>query len=227
LLGGSPEGLKLLTGEGLKGGRFGLMAPGQSGTSSSSGSSSSGSSGSSSSTSTSSSANPLQTDFQTLQTDTEAILAKSQVTVAQLTAVTVDFQKLASEATSKPDQSKLTTLANDIQALNGQLPTTTQASQLQADYTAVLQSEGITDTTLIAQTIADINTVVQASNITAADLSKLAADETAIKNDLPAKGPATWGGGPPSGMGFFPHGPMGDPFGHGPMGGRFGGSWQG
>jgi hypothetical protein len=173
-----------------------------------------------------------------LQTDTQAILAKSQVTVAQLTAVNVDFQKLASEATSKPDQSKVTTLTNDLQALKGQLPTSTQASQLQADFTAVLQSEGITDTALITQTITDINTVVQASNVTAADLSKLAADETAIKNDLPAKGPGAWGGGPPSGMvswgggpssGMvsFPHGPMGDSFGPGPMGGRFGGDWQG
>jgi hypothetical protein len=135
------------------------------------------------------------------------------VTVAELTAVRADFQKIASEATSPPGSTQVTTLANDVQALNGQLPTAAQTTQMQADYTAVLQSQGITDQSLINQVISDINVVVQSANITSADLATLSADQTAIKNDL---GTST------SGSGTVTTSATGMPF-PGPMGGNLGG----
>ena len=214
LLGGSPGSLVVLGGGGLGGGFGGGMITGRLGTGQQwamNGSTSTSSSSSTTSTPPSSTGptDQLKTDFQTLQTDTQAIQAKSQVTVAELTAVKSDFNKLQSEATSKPSQAKVTTLTNDITALNGQLPNATQTTQLGADYTAVLQSEGITDTTLITQTIGDINAVVQSANLTAADLTTLAADQTAIKNDLGSTAP-TGSTGAPVGMGF-PIGPDGWP----------------
>jgi hypothetical protein len=175
----------------------------------------------------------LKTDLQKLHDDVQAILGKSQVTIAELTAVRADFERIASEATSQLDSTKTAALTNDIQALNGQLPTAAQTTQLQADYTAVLQSQGITDQTLINQTMSDINAVVQSANITAADLATLSADQAAIKSDLGtnASGGSTSG---PSGMPF--PGPMGGDFGGGQwivrsnrgfMGGKFGGPWMG
>jgi hypothetical protein len=222
LLGGSPSSLVLLGGGGLGGGGGfgGRFNPGSPGTPTQG--------------STSSSSDPLKTDFQKLQSDLQGILGKSQVTVAELTAVRGDFQKIASESTSQPDSTKVTTLTNDIQALNGQLPTAAQTTQLQTDYTAVLQSQGITDQTLINQTISDINALVQSANITTADLATLSADQTAIKNDLGtnASGSAT---NATYGMPMMP-GPMAGGFGGGPafvrsgggfMGGRSGGPWMG
>jgi hypothetical protein len=174
LLGGSPASLELLGGEGVGRGFGGPLGMGQAGTSQQG--------------STSSSSDPSKTDLQKLQSDVEGILAKSQVTVAELTAVRTDFQKIASEATSPPGSTQVTTLANDVQALNGQLPTAAQLTQLQADYTAVLHSQGITDQSLINQVISDINAVVQSANITSADLATLSGDQTAIKNDLGTNG---------------------------------------
>jgi hypothetical protein len=219
LLGGSPASLTLLGGGGLGHGFGGPLNSAPAGTNAQG--------------STSSSTDPLKTDFQKLQSDVQSILAKSQVTVAQLTAVRADFQKIASAATSKPDSTKVTTLTNDIQAQNGQLPTAAQTTHLQADFTAVLQSQGITDQTLINQTISDINALVQSANISAADLATLSADQTAIKNDL---GTNASGGATNSTSGMPLPGLMAGRFGRGGwavrssdgfMGGKFGGPWMG
>jgi hypothetical protein len=162
-------------------------------------------------------------DFQKLRSDRQAIEDKSQVTVADLAAVRNDFSKIESESTSQPDATKLQTLTNDINALTGQLPTAAQATQIQADYTAVLQSQGITDQTLINQTVADINTVVQASGLTSADVTTIAADRKAIQTDMANNSNASSGStSTPSGH-PFPFGPRGGGFGGGRMGGRLGG----
>jgi hypothetical protein len=218
LLGGSPASMVLLGGEGLGRGFGGPLIMGQAGTSQQG--------------STSSSSDPVKTDFQKLQSDVQGILAKSQVTVAELTAVRADLQKIASEATSPPGSTQVTTLTNDVQALNGQLPTATQTTQLQTDYTAVLQSQGITDQNLINQVISDINAVVQSANITSTDLATLSADQTAIKNDLGANG----SGSATTSTTTMPFpGPIGGGFGggrwvarsgNGFRGGSFGGPWM-
>jgi hypothetical protein len=127
----------------------------------------------------------LQTDFKQLQTDLHAIAAKSGVTVAQEVAVQDDFQAIQKAATGAPSSATQTTLQTDLKALNGLLPTTAQKStQLQTDYTALLNSEGVTDQTLVTKTITDLNAIVQASNVTDADLSKIIADRQAIATDL-------------------------------------------
>jgi hypothetical protein len=224
LVGGSPASLMLLGGGGLGGGFGGPIMVSQAVTSQQG--------STSSSSSNSSASDPLKTDFQKLQSDVQGILAKSHVTVAELTAVRADSQKIASEATSPLGSTQVTTLTNDVQALNGQLPTAAQTTQFQADYTAVLQSQGITDQTLISQTISDINAVVQSANITSADLATLAADQTAIKNDL---GTSTSGGQTNVTYGMPFPGPMGGNLGggrvivrsgNGFMGGGSGGPWM-
>jgi hypothetical protein len=126
----------------------------------------------------------LQTDLKKLQTDLQAINDKSQVTPALLAAVRNDAQKIQSEATTAPSQTTLSTLESDVKALNGQLPTSAQTTQLDSDFTAVVQSEGVTDSSLISQTISDIAAVVAATNITSSDLSTIAADQKAIQTDI-------------------------------------------
>jgi hypothetical protein len=145
----------------------------------------------------------LQTDLQKLQTDLQAINDKSQVTPALLAAVRNDVQKIQSEATTAPDSTKLTTLENDVKAVNGQLPTDAQKSQLESDFTAVVQSEGVTDSSLISQTVSDIEAVVTATNVTATDLSTIAADQKAIQTDLGAATGATAATGQTAGADFL------------------------
>jgi hypothetical protein len=176
----------------------------------------------------------LQTDLKKLQTDLQAVQDKSQVTPALLAAVRNDFQKIQAATTSKPDQAKLDTLTGDIKSLAGKLPTADQTTQLTSDFTAVLQSEGVTDRALITQAITDIQAVVTASKITADDLSTLAADRAAVEADQTSNAP---GGSPGSVDGSLllggllggqtGSGPLGDLTGGGPRGGRFVGGWQG
>jgi hypothetical protein len=125
-----------------------------------------------------------KTDFEQLRTDQQAIAAKSSVTVAQEAAVRSDFQSIRKDTTGSPSSTAQTTLQNDIKALNGLLPTAAQQTQLQTDYTALLNSEGVTDQTLITKTINDLNAIVQASNVTNDDLKKIIADRQAITNDM-------------------------------------------
>jgi hypothetical protein len=215
--------------------------------------STSSSTGSSTSPTTSTTPSQLQTDLTKLQTDQQAIQDKSQVTPAELAAVRTDLQALQKAATKTPDATAETTFANDIKALNGLLPAATQSAQLTTDFTALLTTEGITDQTLISQAISDIQAVATSSNVTADDLTTLAADQAAIKADSLSNSPAgstgtvddtqllnalTGGqaggssisiraasGGPMGGM--SDGGPMGGMSDGGPMGGRFGGRGRG
>ncbi len=159
---------------------FGGGAPTQGNSSSTQGTTTSSSTGNS----------QLKTDFQKLQTDLQAIDAKSQVTVAETTALRADFQKIQAAATSKPDQTKLSTLKSDITALNGQLPSASQTTQLTTDLTAVLTSAGITDQSLIQQTITDIQAIEQSSGVTSTDVSTIAADRKAIAADTSSSAPS-------------------------------------
>jgi hypothetical protein len=145
----------------------------------------------------------LQTDMKKLQTDLQAINDKSQVTPALIAAVRNDTQKIQSEATTAPDQTKLSTLESDVQALNGQLPTDAQKTQLESDFTAVVQSEGVSDSTLISQTISDIEAVVAATNVTSADMATIAADRKAIQTDLDTATGTTAATGQAAGVQFL------------------------
>jgi len=128
---------------------------------------------------------PLQADFEKFNADFQAITDKSTVTPAMLATVRKDFEAIQAAATSAPDQDKLKTFATDVSNLNGTLPTADQTTQLEADFTAVLNSEGVTDQALISKAIADVHAVIQATNVTADDLATLAADQEAIKKDTP------------------------------------------
>jgi hypothetical protein len=176
----------------------------------------------------------LQTDLQKLRTDLQAINDKSQVTPALIAAVRTDVQTIQKDATSKPDQTKVTTLENDVKALNGQLPTDTQKTQLETDFTAVIQSEGVTDQTLISQTISAIEAVVKATNITSADLATIAADRKAIQTNLGSSGTGTTTSDDPAGADFLngllgggPQGGLVDQSGLAQGGGNQGGHWGG
>jgi hypothetical protein len=182
----------------------------------------------------------LQKDFQKLGTDLQAVHDKSQVTPAMQAVVRNDLQQIQKEATTAPDQTAVTTLANDLKNLNGALPSFTQG-QVQTDFEAVLKSEGLNDPALVTKTETDLNTVVQATNITAADVQTLQADRQAIQTDSGAGSTttaATTSSPGTTAPGAFPGGPMHgllggvlagvisgrpDAFPGGPMGGRFGG----
>jgi hypothetical protein len=126
----------------------------------------------------------LVADFQKLQTDTHAILAKSQVTVAETTALRDDFKALNKAATSAPSQTALQTFQTDLKSIQGALPTDAQKAQLVTDFTALENSRGVTDSTLINKTVTDTEAIVASSNITSADLATIAADQAAIQTDL-------------------------------------------
>src|SRR5262249_23280164 len=91
---------------------------------------------------------PLRLDLQKLGTDLQAIQDKSQVTPALLAAVRNDVQGLQKESTSAPTQATLTTLLNDLSALNGATPDFTQGT-LKSDLEAAIKSAGVDDTTLV------------------------------------------------------------------------------
>jgi hypothetical protein len=131
----------------------------------------------------------LTTDLQKLQTDTHAILARSQVTVAQMVALQDDLQSIAKAETSAPSQATVQAFQTDLKGFAGALPTDAQKTQLENDYKAMLQSAGVTDTTLIDKAINDAEAIVASSGITSDDLATIAADRKAIQTDLTSADP--------------------------------------
>jgi hypothetical protein len=131
----------------------------------------------------------LKAEFQKLQTDTQAIQAKSQVTPAETTALRDDFKAINKAATSPPSPTAVQTFQNDLKSLQGTLPTDAQRAQLESDFKAVVNSRGVTDQTLIDKTISDAEAIVASSNITSADLATIAADQKAIQTDLGLSNP--------------------------------------
>ncbi len=104
----------------------------------------------------------LKSDFDKLQTDLQAIQDKSEVTPKLLAAVRKDFDAIQKASTSAPDEDAVKALAATVDSLAGQIPTDEQQAKLVADFTAVLQSQGVTDQTLIDTAVADIQAVVAA-----------------------------------------------------------------
>jgi hypothetical protein len=136
--------------------------------------------------------NPKVTaDFQKLQTDMHAIFAKSQVTVAEIVALDDDLKAIDKSATSAPSQATIQALQADVKSLQGALPTSAQQTQLASDFTALEQSRGVTDTTLLNKTINDAETILTASNLTSNDVSTIAADHQQIQTDLGASAPSS------------------------------------
>ena len=117
--------------------------------------------------------------FKQLSTDMQAIHDKSTVTPVMEAAARKDFEAIHKDATTAPDATKLAALQADLKATAGTIPTDAQKAQAVADFKAVVASEGVTDTALIDKTLADVDTIVAASNVNADDLAKLAADRTA------------------------------------------------
>ena len=130
-------------------------------------------------------------DFQKLQTDMHAIFAKSQVTVADMVAMGDDLKAIDKAATSAPSQATIQALQTDVNSLQGALPTSAQQTQLASDFTALVQSRGVTDTTLINKTINDAETILTASGLTSTDVSTIAADHKQIQTDLGASAPSS------------------------------------
>ena len=153
----------------------------------------------------------LDTDLTKLQTDSQAIHDKSQVTPALLASVRKDLEAIDKAKTGTADATALKTLQTDEQAIFGTStttdgstgtdgstatggstasstptpptkPTDAQIAQLQADHDAVLKSQGVSQT-LIDQLAADRLAVKTASNFTADDQATLDADHKAIDAD--------------------------------------------
>ena len=125
----------------------------------------------------------LQTDQTKLQTDLQAIAAKSGVTVAELNTLGADDQAIA-QATTTPDATKLKTGLTELATAVSAGTDTTQAV---TDINAAFANTGLSSST-ISKTITDVTQVIQDSHITSDQLKTIAADQTAVQNDLPAPG---------------------------------------
>lgn len=156
----------------------------------------------------------LKTDLTKLQTDIHDILAKSQVTVAQTVALQDDFKAIDKAATTAASQDALKAFQDDVKAIGDSLPTDDQKAKLVSDFTALVNSRGVTDQTLIDKTVADAEAIVAASGVTADDLAKLAADRQTIQTDF---GKPTDASSTPTSTPAMPAGPVGQPLGLGAL----------
>ena len=128
----------------------------------------------------------VQTAYMKLGTDLQAIHDKSQVTPVMMAALRGDYQAIDKAATGPADSAKVATLQADIQAVGAALPSQVQLSQIKLDIASVIQSRGVTDSTLIDKTNTDAETIFNASNFSAGDATTLAADGKAINDALAA-----------------------------------------
>jgi hypothetical protein len=127
----------------------------------------------------------LQTDMAKLRSDAESIRAKSTVTPDQLAKVRSDFQAIgqalhASGQTPAGPRGPLGEFRGGPDLMG------TDTSALKDKLTA-LGPQGVSST-LVDQTLADVQAVQQASNVTAADQQTLQADHKAVEADLAALG---------------------------------------
>jgi hypothetical protein len=124
----------------------------------------------------------LQQAQQTLSGDIDALLSKSQVTQAQEFALRKDMEAVVASLTQKPDDSKLTTLQNDLSAAfkSGTI-TDAVLGQLRQDQAAVLLSAGASQDA-IDKVQADQGAIRKASGVTDADLQKIVGDVKAVQS---------------------------------------------
>jgi hypothetical protein len=175
--------------------------------------------------------------FQKLQSDIEAIEAKSQVTVGELTAFGADLQAInpTPGQTTKGFATAWQTLQSDGSAvLSSGTFTAAQQAQIVNDFAGLLTSIGATQAQA-AQASADLKTIITASGITASDIARIQGDSQAIQAQLGTSGSTANPGSTTSSpaqpdpidlvgpvlaaivMGRVPAGPMGLGLGSGPL----------
>jgi hypothetical protein len=127
-----------------------------------------------------------KTDLEKLQSDTQAIEAQSQVTVAELTAYAADL-KAISPPTGQPSSAVTTafqTLQSDQSAvLASGTFTNAQQTQIVNDVAAVLTSEGAT-AAQASKASTDLQTIITASGLASSDVAQIDSDLKAVQTDL-------------------------------------------
>ncbi len=121
-----------------------------------------------------------------LQTDRQALVAKSQVTVAQRTAFEADLKADAAAVTAQATPLQIAQLQTDLQAVGttGSLDVNT----LLTDQAAILTAQGVS-ASAITQLQTDEQAILTASGVTGADLQKLATDRQAVETAIKAQAP--------------------------------------
>jgi hypothetical protein len=148
----------------------------------------------------------LTQDIRQLRSDVQAIRRESFVTVGALTALRSDFQALA-EVGLRPDRRLLQAFENDlltaVAAANtgGTTLTPAQLGALRTQFTHVFgpSASGSSNPALITRAFNDEVNIVEASNVTTADLGAIAAGQAKIRaglGSLSSTGPGCtgWGG---------------------------------
>ncbi len=143
----------------------------------------------------------LKADFDKLQTDIQAVRANSTVTPAQEQAVHADFDQIAQAlvANGSTQQAAFDQLAA-LRPSGNPLTTPVDMASLTTKLTA-LESQGVS-ATLVTQTLADIQTLINGSPVTTAQQQTIQADIQAILKDSGGKIDLTTNSGHPGGPGF-------------------------
>lgn len=132
-------------------------------------------------TTTSSSDSAVAAARQQLRKDVQAIELASGATIGQLTAIRVGFQTLAADGLTPSSQSALSAFENSLVTANASGTTlagnATLLAQFEALYTASPTAQETTDLTATYNALA---AAVTSSNITAANIATIDADQTAL-----------------------------------------------
>jgi mucin-22 len=123
----------------------------------------------------------LQTDVTKLQSDTQAVAAKSGTTVSDLSAIATDNQAIAA-AGLRLNQTSLNKATAELATAVAAGSDTTQAK---TDFNALFTGSSVTQATIDAA-FTDLTKAIKDSGITTAQLTAIAADQTAIQTDLSA-----------------------------------------
>jgi hypothetical protein len=125
----------------------------------------------------------LKQDVLHLAHDLYGLHQGSNVTVAEVQAVTSDLKAIGQVAT-KPDPNTVAALKAEIRVViaNGAI-TPAEAVVLKKDFAAVLASANI-PASLVQQTTSDVHAVITSSGITKQDVKMILGDVKAIVTDL-------------------------------------------
>lgn len=134
----------------------------------------------------------LQADFTKLNTDTQAIRDKSQVTPAMMAKVRQDWKAIT---TANPSLD-LKTLLTPPTPTSTTTPTAPPTFDQQITTLKTALAGASVSQSLIDPLVTDLTAVNTASNVTADDLSTVQADHATIKADAPAPTTPTDGYGP-------------------------------
>ncbi len=127
--------------------------------------------------------NKLSRDISRYYLDVNALNLTTRIPSAQLATLQADSTALHAVITTPPSNASLNALTKTLKSFHGKTFTAADTAAFEAGLTAVFDSTGVTNTSLIQKDVDAQVAAISAAGVTPAELAKLATIEQSIAKD--------------------------------------------